>query len=75
MGGWGRLLPSAHGFISAPGGGPRWLTTGQEQGEARRAGERADRVTRVESVIYFFIIKIREGTGAEDGEVNLMTQA
>lgn len=37
--------------------------------------ERTDRVTHVESVIYFFIIKIREGTGAEDGEVNLMTQA
>lgn len=27
------------------------------------------------SVIYCFIIKIREGTGAVDGEVNLMTQA
>lgn len=35
---------------------------GQEQSEAGER-ERTDRVTHVESVIYFFIIKIREGRG------------
>lgn len=48
-------------FISAPGAGPRWLTasgSGSEAGERERT---EDGVTHVESLIYFFIIKIRGG--------------
>lgn len=51
---------------------------GLQQGRSRAKASKRERpktVMHVESVIYFFIIKIQGGDGAEDGKVNLMTQA